>query len=69
MNASVETIVRDNLELFGKKVVLVDTNDDQLQPYIGQVGEVRGVEEDALIVRFGNTELTLWDGFDQYAFL
>ena len=69
MNTNVETIVRDNLELFGRKVVLRHTNDDQLKPYIGQVGEVRGVEMDALIVRFGNTEHTLWDGFDQYAFL
>ena len=70
MTTEMDTLVRDNLRMFGKKIILNDSNDDSLQPHIGEVGTIRGVDIcGALVVSFGNTEKLVWEGFDEYTFL
>lgn len=70
MTTSMETHVRENMELFGTKITLIASHDEQLRSHIGQIGEIRGVDEcGALVVAFGSVELLVWEGFDDYAFL
>lgn len=70
MTTEMDELVRDNLELFGKKIRLTDSNDDNLQPHVGETGVIRGVDVcGALVVAFGNVETLIWEGFDEYTFL
>ncbi len=70
MTTNMDTLVKDNLELFGKKIVLNNSNDSDLQPHIGETGTIRGVDVcGALVVAFGDTEKLVWEGFDEYTFL
>lgn len=70
MTAEMDTLVRDNLELFGKKIVLTDSEDSNLQPHIGETGTIRGVDVcGALVVAFGDVEKLVWEGFDEYTLL
>ena len=70
MTTEMDVLVRDNLELFGKKVLLIDSEDSDLQPHIGEVGTIRGVDIcGALVVAFGSVEKLVWEGFDEYTLL